>query len=49
MLETVATEGFDRAGLLEEIDALSNVMVPDQECEAGEWVVPLIPKVLVLG
>lgn len=42
MLETVGTEGFDRAGLLEEIDALSNVMVPELECEAGEWVVPLI-------
>ena len=42
MIDTVSTEGFDRAALLEEIDALSNVMVPELECEAGEWVVPLI-------
>lgn len=42
MLSQVASESFDRSALLEEIDALSSVMVPELECETGEWVVPLI-------
>lgn len=42
MLLTIASEGFQREELLEELDALSSVMVPELECEAGEWVVPLI-------
>ena len=42
MISTVGEEKLDRKALLGEMDELAQVMVPELEYEAGEWVVPLI-------
>ena len=38
----VSNDAISREKLLQEMDELSGVMVPELEYEAGEWVVPLI-------
>ena len=42
LIASVKTPNFDRDGLLEEVDMLSSVLVPELKSEAGTWAIPLI-------
>jgi hypothetical protein len=42
MSDNIKTNAISRDKLLQEMDELSGVMVPELEYEAGDWVVPLI-------